>query len=71
MCEACSVFAMHNKYIVEVSEINRRSTEFIEHSFKENFMERAMGYVKLVRGSSRTILFTFIPNKMHDNCKTY
>ena len=34
LCEACSVFAMHNKYIVEVLEKNIKSTEFIDHSFE-------------------------------------
>ena len=32
LCEACSVFATHNKFIVEVLEKNIRSTEFIDHS---------------------------------------
>ena len=43
MCEACSVFAIHYKYMAEVLEKNIRSTEFIDHSFKGNFMERAIG----------------------------
>ena len=46
MCEACSVFAIHYKYMAEVLEKNIRSTEFIEYSLKGNFMERAMGCVK-------------------------
>ena len=33
MCEACSVFAIHYKYMAEVLEKNIRSTEFIDHSF--------------------------------------
>ena len=44
MCEACSVFAIHYKYMAEVLEKNIRSTSTI-HS-KGNFMERAMGCVK-------------------------
>ena len=46
LCEACSVFATHNKFIVEVLEKNIRSSEFIDHSFERNFMERAMGCIK-------------------------
>ena len=34
MCEACSVFAIHYKYMAEVLEKNIRSTEFIDHSFE-------------------------------------
>ena len=31
MCEACSVFAIHYKYMAEVLEKNIKSTEFIDH----------------------------------------
>ena len=34
MCEACSVFAIHYKYMAEVLEKNIKSTVFIDHSFK-------------------------------------
>ena len=37
MCEACSVFAIHYKYMAEVLEKNIRSTEFIDHSFERQF----------------------------------
>ena len=37
MCEACSVFAIHYKYMAEVLEKNIRSAEFIDHSFERQF----------------------------------
>ena len=37
MREACSVFAIHYKYMAEVLEKNIRSTEFIDHSFERQF----------------------------------
>ena len=41
-CEACSVFAIHYKYMVEVLEKNIRSTEFIDHSFERNLLWRVL-----------------------------
>ena len=43
LCGACSVFAMNNKYIVEVFENNIRSTEFIDHSFERKFYGACYG----------------------------
>ena len=79
MCEACSVFAIHYKYMAEVLEKNIRSTEFIDHSFERQFYgacyalkTSAAGQVKnAVQCTysaglpSLTFCFTFIPNKIH------
>ena len=46
MCEACSVFDIHYKYMAEVLEKNIRSSELSTIHSKGNFMERAMGCVK-------------------------
>ena len=43
MCEACSVFAIHYKYMAEVLEKNIRSTEFIDHSFERQFYGACYG----------------------------
>ena len=43
VCEACSVFTMHYKYMVEVLEKNIRSTEFIDHSFERKFYGACYG----------------------------
>ena len=41
--EACSVFTIHYKYMVEVLEKNIRSTEFIDHSFERKFYGACYG----------------------------
>ena len=41
MCEACSVFAIHYKYMAE--EKNIRSSEFIDHSFERQFYGACYG----------------------------
>ena len=43
MREACSVFAIHYKYMAEVLEKNIRSTEFIDHSFERQFYGACYG----------------------------
>ena len=43
MCEACSVSAIHYKYIAEVLEKNIRSSEFIDHSFERQFYGACYG----------------------------
>ena len=43
MCEACSVFAIHYKYMAEVLEKNIRSSEFIDHSFERQFYGACYG----------------------------
>ena len=60
MCEACSVFAIHYKYIAEVLEKNIRSTEFIDHSFERQFYGACYGLrSKLARGPSlKYVIYT-------------
>ena len=43
VCEECSVFAIHYKYMAEVLEENIRSTEFIAHSFERQFYGACYG----------------------------
>ena len=60
MCEACSVFAIHYKYMAEVLEKNIRSTEFIDHSFERQFYGACYGLrSKLARGPSlKYVIYT-------------
>ena len=43
VCEVCSVFAIHYRYIVEVLEKTIRSTGLIDHSFKRKFYGACYG----------------------------
>ena len=42
LCEACSVYAKHNKYIVEVLEKNVRSTKFIDQPINIIFVSKCL-----------------------------
>ena len=72
VCEVYSVFAIHYKYIMEVLEKTLRKTR-VDRPFIRKEILRSVLWValELARGPSLTIFFTFILNKIHDNCKTY
>ena len=71
MCEVCSVFAIHYKYIVEVFGKIIRRTEMIESSFERKIYGACYRQCqKLARESSFAVFYTFILKRMHDNSKT-
>ena len=71
VCEVCSVFAIHYRYIVEVFGKIIRRTEMIESSFKRKINRACYRQCqKLARESTFAVFYTFKLERMHDNSKT-
>ena len=65
VCEECSVFAIHYKYIVEGLRKTIRRAKIIDHSFSGKSYRVCYRLSKnSARGSSLKIFYTFILNKI-------